>query len=318
MLQKLRSKQYVIAILVVAGVLYMLPLQYFLSSPSLGSFYSMIAADGGVSVERGVSYGSHTRHKLDIYRPVNGEISGNDTKSGPILMFIYGGSWREGDRALYGFVGAALASRGITTIIPDYRLYPDVMFPAFVNDAAKAYRWVHDNLASAAHDGEGKKRPIILMGHSAGAHIAALLTVDQSYLAKLGSMLPRPTGLISLAGPLAFDPTTDHTTKDVFASVADANIAKPISFVQTELPPTLLIHGLDDKTVGPWNSRDFAKAMIKTKIRTCKLEVSGIGHVGLILSISKPLRWRAPVLKSTVKFINGIDRGDINRSDIGC
>ncbi len=301
-----------ILVVVALGVLFMLPVQYFVSSPSMGSFYSMLTADRGVTVERGVSYGPNARHKLDIYRPTN-------EAKGPIAIFFYGGRWREGDRGIYGFLGAALASRGITTIIPDYRLYPEVMFPAFQQDAARAYGWVHKNLASpSSPNGEDKSRQIIVMGHSAGAHIAALLTFDPQYLASSGSNAPTPAGLISLAGPLAFDPTTDPTTKDVFASVKNADTARPVSLAQQGKTPTLLIHGLDDKTVGPWNSRDFAKALRKQKVPVCKRELPGIGHVGLILAISKPLRWRGPVLESSIKFIKDVESGKINKTEYAC
>ena len=110
----------------------MLPLQYFLSSPSPGSFYSMITADRGVSVERGISYGPNARHKLDIYRPTK------DDNTGPIVIFFYGGRWSEGERAIYGFLGAALAAQSITTIIPDYRLHPEVMFPRLYRRCRKS------------------------------------------------------------------------------------------------------------------------------------------------------------------------------------
>ena len=309
MLKTRLSPKYIIFLIFALGVLYMLPLQSFLSSPSLGSFYSMIVADGGIEVERGIEYGTHPRQRLDIYRPEN------DPQTGPVIMFIYGGSWREGERAIYGFVGAALAKRGITTIIPDYRLYPEVMFPAFIQDAAKAYDWVNRNIAASLSSERNKHRPIILMGHSAGAHIAALMTIDQHYLAKL---MPRPAGLIGLAGPMAFDPTTDATTKEVFANVTDANIARPISFDGQGMPPTLLIHGLEDKTVGLWNSRKFAKALIKAGVKTCKLEVPNIGHVGLILSLSKPLRWRAPVLKTIIGFTKGLRGQRSRRANLIC
>ena len=309
MLKNVLSKKYILILLTALGVLYMLPLQYFLSSPSLGSFYSMLSADRGVSVERGISYGPHARHKLDIYRPIKG------AETGPIVIFFYGGRWREGDRGIYGFLGAAMASRGITTIIPDYRLYPEVMFPTFMTDGAKAYGWVHNKLAAAPSNEAGKTRPIILMGHSAGAHIAALLSADPQYLANADTNIPPPAGLISLAGPLAFDPTTDATTKDAFASATNPDMARPISFARRDMPPTLLIHGLEDDTVGPWNSRDFAKAVLAARGKACKLEMPGVGHVGLVLAMSKPLRWRAPVLKASVTFIKNVGRSNIGKCE---
>ena len=311
MLKHWLSEKYIIAVTITLALLTMLPVQYFLSSPSMGSFYSMLTADRGVTVERGVSYGPNARHKLDIYRPTNGE-------KGPIAIFFYGGRWREGDRGIYGFLGAALAARGVTTIIPDYRLYPEVTFPAFIHDAAKAYGWAHNHLAATAANGTSKARPIIVMGHSAGAHIAALLSFDSQYLASANAKTPMPAGLISLAGPLAFDPTTDPTTKDVFANVTNADTARPISFAAQGRTPTLLVHGLEDETVGPWNSRNFAKALKKAGVSVCKQELPGIGHVGLILALSKPLRWRGPVLEASVKFIKDVGNGKVNGTEFGC
>ena len=195
------------AVLTVVALTASLWAMYRFATPSLGGLFSTVFADGGVTVERGLSYGPHERHVLDLYRPQDGD--GN----GAVAVFIYGGGWRAGERATYGFVGAALASRGVTTVIPDYRLFPEVMFPDFVGDAAAAYRWAADNIA-----GTGTKRPVFLVGHSAGAHIAALMAVDNGYLDEDGAGVPKPAGFVGLAGPYSFDPTTFETTRDIFAA----------------------------------------------------------------------------------------------------
>jgi acetyl esterase/lipase len=214
-------------------------------------------------------------------------------------MFIYGGGWRSGERATYGFVGAAFASRGITTVIADYRLFPEVKFPAFVEDAARAYAWVSANLASGA----GKRRPIVLVGHSAGAYIAAMLALDERHLAAAG-VTERPAGLIGLAGPYAFDPTTYPTTTEIFApAAASADSARPAALARRGAPRTLLMHGLSDETVQLYNTRDLAAALQAVATDVRKIEYAGVGHMGLVLAISRPLRWRAPVLKEAVAFI---------------
>jgi acetyl esterase/lipase len=267
-----------------------------LAGATVATLYSGLVADPGVMVETGVAYGPLARDRLDIYRPASGD------KGGPIAMFIYGGGWRSGDRATYGFVGAALASRGITTVIADYRLFPEVKFPAFVEDTARAYAWVSANLASAA----GKRRPIFLIGHSAGAYIAAMLALDERYLTAAG-VTERPAGLIGLAGPYAFDPTTYPTTAEIFApAAAAADTARPVALVQRGAPPTLLMHGLSDETVQLYNTRDLATALQETGTDVRKIEYAGIGHMGLVLAISRPLRWRAPVLKEAVAFIRSV------------
>jgi len=263
---------------------------------TVASLYSGLVADRGVTSQSGVTYGPLARDRLDIYRPASGD------RGGPIAMFIYGGSWRRGDRATYGFVGAALAARGITTVIADYRLYPEVKFPAFVEDAARAYAWVSAHLAS----GSGKRRPIVLIGHSAGAHTAAMLALDERYLAAAG-VVERPAGLIGLAGPYAFDPTTFLITAAIFAPAAGrADDARPVAFVRRGAPPTLLMHGLLDATVQPYNSRELAGALEAAGNDVRKIEYAGIGHLGLVLAISRPLRWQAPVLEEMVAFLGAI------------
>ena len=64
----------------------------------------------------------------------------------PVMMFIYGGGWNDGAKADYAFVGHAFASRGFVTVVPDYRLVPQVRFPDFVDDCALALRWVQDSI----------------------------------------------------------------------------------------------------------------------------------------------------------------------------
>ncbi len=283
------------ASLLFAGVVASLVAMYSFSAASLGGVFNAVFAEGSVRVETGLSYGPHRRHALDIYSPKDG------AHDGPVVVFIYGGGWRSGERETYGFVGAAFASRGITTVIPDYRLFPEVMFPDFVTDAARAYGWVTDNI-----EGAGTTRPIVLIGHSAGAHIAGLMAVDRRYLSQGRNDIPAPAGFVGLAGPYSFDPTTFETTRDIFASVTDAGRARPTQLVTPDTPPTLVMHGLDDETVRVWNTRTFAQALDKVGVPVRKLEFEGIGHTGILLALSRPLRWRAPVLEEILSFIEGV------------
>jgi acetyl esterase/lipase len=287
-----------ICALVLAGAGGVLAVRTAQALPTVQSLCSRIVADPGVSLEAGVAYGPHARQVLDIYRPASGDAKG---RGGPIAIFIYGGGWRRGERATYGFVGAALAARGITTVIPDYRLYPDVKFPAFVEDAARAYAWTSATLASAA----GKRRPIFLIGHSAGAHIAALLAFDPRYLAaQVGSH--KPAGLIGLAGPYAFDPTTYPSTKEIFAPAVGSQDARPVAFAAAGSPPALLMHGLKDGTVQLSNMRTLADTLRASGAPVRALELADVGHTGLVLAISRPFRWRAPVLSEIEAFIRSV------------
>ena len=128
-----------------------------------------IAPDHGFEVEQGIYYGEQERQKLDVYYP---QVT---RPNAPVIVFFYGGSWRRGDRERYRFVGQALSSQGYLAVIPDYRLYPEVQFPAFVEDGAASIAWIKKNIPQSENG-------IILIGHSAGAHLAALLALDGRYL----------------------------------------------------------------------------------------------------------------------------------------
>jgi dipeptidyl aminopeptidase/acylaminoacyl peptidase len=148
----------------------------------------------------------------------------------------------------------------------------------------------------------------VLIGHSAGAHIAAMLAFDERYLAAAG-VAERPAGLVGLAGPYAFDPTTYPTTAEIFATATSVDAARPVALVRQGAPRTLLMHGLEDETVQLYNMRELAGALrvVGTDVR--KIEYAGIGHMGLVLAISRPLRWRAPVLRELVAFVRAAADG---------
>ncbi|MEC9369621.1 MAG: alpha/beta hydrolase [Pseudomonadota bacterium] len=261
----------------------------YLDLSNAKSLFSAIVGERGPSVEKGRAYGGHPRQKLDVYHPSSGRVAG------PIAVFLYGGNWRQGERSTYGFVGAALAAKGITTVIPDYRLYPEVLFPAFVEDAARAYAWTVKEIAAG--------RPVYLIGHSAGAHSAALVAFDQRYRTQDNVSHPAPAGVIGLAGPYAFDPTTWETTKAVFATASSADETRPVAQVRPGAPRSLLMHGLGDDVVKLWNLRQLAEALEAAGTPVRKLELDGLGHIGILLAVARPLRWRAPVLEEMVEFM---------------
>lgn len=274
---------------------------FFWTNPSRLALLSDLASESGVTVDRDISYGPLPRQKLDVYWT-------SDRKApGPIALFIYGGSWRQGDKNFYSFVGTALAKRGITTVIPDYRIFPDALFPAFMVDAALAYGWTARVPAATCTP----SRPIYLVGQSAGAHMAALLVTDTSYLDQAAPGLPKPAGLVGLAGPYTFQPVTWETTKEIFETTAEhPDKPRPIAFVGSHVPPTLLMHGKADTLVNIKNMREFAAALKAAGVLIKTHELNGIGHLGIILAIAKPFRWRAPVLRMMTAFINSGVKND--------
>ena len=109
-------------------------------SPAL--LIDLVVPHGGYHVQHDLAYGPDPRQKLDIYVP------DKLTAPAPVILFFYGGSWKGGSKSLYRAFGQAFASRGIITVIPDYRVYPQVRYPAFVEDGARAFSWLHSHAAS--------------------------------------------------------------------------------------------------------------------------------------------------------------------------
>ena len=242
-----------------------------------------------------ISYGPLPRQALDLYLPKASQRS-----KSPAVLFFYGGSWRNGKRSHYRFVGQALASRGIAVAVIDYRLYPKVRFPAFVEDGAKAASLIFHLAPKYGID----PNRLFLMGHSAGAHIAALLALDKGYLANVGVSQTVIAGLIGLAGPYGFNPLSYDTSRPVFAPAQDdITRAQPTAHASSDAPPVLLLHGAADKTVVPENSEKLSRV----------LATEGIGHIRIILSIAAPFQGDPPVLRDIVDFIkpSGVyGRGD--------
>ena len=112
----------------------------------LSMFATLSPKDPAALGVGGQAYGPDPRQRLDVYVPRR------RAEGSPIAVFFYGGSWDSGRRQDYNWVGRALASRGFVTVIADYRLYPSVRFPTFLEDGAQAIRWVVDH--AGAYGGE--------------------------------------------------------------------------------------------------------------------------------------------------------------------
>lgn len=241
-----------------------------------------------------VAYGTNPRHKLDIYTPDGAKANA------PVVVFFYGGNWSRGERKDYAFVGRALASRGFVVVIPDYRLYPEVKYPDFLDDSAQAVAWTVREIARYG----GDARQVFVMGHSAGAYNAAMVALDPSYLEKQGMTRAALRGWIGLAGPYDFLPIENKDTRPVFHFPDTPTASQPINHVSKDSPPALLIAANRDALV---NARRNTGAMAG-KLRTNGVEVEeiyydNVNHVTLVGTIAAPLRLLAPTLDVIDNFI---------------
>ena len=229
---------------------------------------------------------------LDVYAP-------KDAQAAAVVVFFYGGSWEDGKRRWYRYVGDTLASNGIVAMIPDYRKFPDVRFPAFMDDAARAVVWARDH----AREFGGDPSRLFVMGHSAGGQIAALLAADKRYLAGVG-MRPRDlAGMIGLAGAYAFLPFVDNEARIFGDNERGRYDSQPINFIDGDEPPMLLLQGMDDDEVPPHNSEvvaERAQAMDGTAV--LKL-YPGVGHSSILLSFARGRPNQVPALRDTLDFI---------------
>ena len=241
-----------------------------------------------------IAYGPDPRQKLDIYRPVTA------LPDAPVVVFFYGGSWNSGSKDDYGFVGEALASRGIVVVIADYRLYPQVRYPLFLQDGAQAVAWAHQH--SAEYGGDPRK--LYVMGHSSGAYNAAMLALDPQWLAGVGLSPSVFKGWIGLAGPYDFLPIENREVRPVFFFPDSPPDSQPVNHVSHDAPPSLLIASVDDNLVNPTrNTGGLANKLRAAGVPVEAFYFTKTSHATLVASISRPLRWLAPVLDRVTAFI---------------
>jgi acetyl esterase/lipase len=246
----------------------------------------------GIKLTRSIAYAAHSRHRLDICRPA-------DAVAAPVVVFFYGGAWRSGNKKLYRYVAKALARRGYVAVVPDYRIYPEVRYPDFLEDGAQVVRWVKDNAA----DFGGDPDKIFLKGHSAGAYIAAMLSLDGRWLQKVGLNPGRDVaGLIGLAGPYDYMPLRDEILKVIFGG-ADRPDTQPIFHVAPGAPPALLITGGRDRLVESGNSLRLAARLVAAGNAATVKTYRRVGHYIVVAAIAPILREFVPVLRDVDAFI---------------
>ena len=216
-----------------------------------------------------------------------------------MVVFFYGGGWEDGDRGLYRFVGAELAAHGIVAIIPDYRVYPEAVFPAFMQDAAQAVAWARDHAAQFG----GDPNRLFLMGHSAGGQIATLLAFDSEYLQAVGIDTRTIRGVVGLAGPYDFLPLKTATLKAIFGPESEWPRSQPIDYVAAGAPATLLLAGSTDDTVDPGNTRRLAARLRAAGDQVTATIYPSVGHETLIGAFAPALSFLAPTRRDVLDFI---------------
>lgn len=253
-----------------------------LSACSGASVLNALTSRADYRIERSLRYAPGSRGTFDLYVPAD---AGPAT---PAVVFIYGGSWDSGTKAMYLFVGQSLANQGFIVAIPDYRVYPEVVFPGFVEDAAEATAAVGRGLRGGLANVPAGDHPLFLMGHSAGAEIAALLALDAHYLSDANFPAGRLAGFVGLSGPYDFLPLKEERYKRIFPEATRA-LSQPVRFARRAAPPSLLLTGLADTTVDPENTRSLERRLRAAGANVTAHLYPGIDHAGTITSFATAL-----------------------------
>ena len=264
----------------------------------LSLFATLSPKDPASVVARDQAYGANPRQRLDVYAPPQSRLL--DAKGqAPLAVFFYGGAWDSGRRQDYSWVGHALASRGLVTVVADYRLYPEVKYPDFLADSAHAVRWACDNAARYGAD-PGR---VVLVGHSAGAYNAAMLAFDGRYLVAAGVDPKRVKAMAGLSGPYDFLPLQGEITHRIFGETVDLPGTQPAAYVTAASPPAFLATGEADDMVWPKNTVALARSLRAVGVEVEERHYPDVDHVRMVLALSRPLRGRAPVLEEMTAFL---------------
>ena len=234
-----------------------------------------------VNIHKNISYigGTSERHVLDIYAPPN-------AKGLPVAMWFYGGGWRSGDKRLFEHLGRAFASRGIITVAANYRLSPEVSFPDNADDCAAAMAWTYRNIEQYGGDPDR----FFVTGHSAGAHLAAMVTLDGRFLKRLGLshsiikgvvMISGATDLVEYVNSSVF--TEQSHIEETFGNTIDElRAASPLTWVSSDDPPFLIIIAENDPPGLHEQGKRLTEALRDVNVFTRTVTVKGRDHFSIV------------------------------------
>ena len=238
----------------------------------------------GHKTELNIDFDSTTGQKLDVYTPADGN------KPHPVIVFFYGGRWTSGSKDDYKFVADNFTDRGYVVVIADYAKYPQFRFKDWQQDGAKAVAWTYKNIA---HYG-GNPKQLFVVGHSAGAHIGALLATNNKYLKAVGGNRNYIKAFVGLAGPYDFVPDEPDLLK-MFEPAKKFDDMRVTKFVDGKQAPMLLLWGRDDKTVGEINITNLTRGLKKHGSKYEIKYYDGVDHVDIVAALASLAETIAPV-----------------------
>lgn len=251
-------------------------------------------SDGYAVALAGGRYGPDPAQRIEVIVPVQPAAAPR-----PVLVFFHGGGWNSGQPGDYHFIGRTFAREGYVVILPGYRLVPEGRYPAMLEDGAAALAWARDH--AAEHGGDPAR--VAVMGHSAGAYIAAMLGLERQWLGRAGVDDGFIKGVVGLSGPYDFFPWTSDSARQAFAHMPDPAVTQPITYVRDDGPAMLLLTGDADTTVKPRNSRALAKALGAAGAASEPVVLSGVDHSGTVMKLAAPFSRDRRVLDPVLAFL---------------
>ncbi len=248
--------------------------------------YTVALADG--------RYGSDPAHRVEVIVPDRSAPSPR-----PVLVFFHGGGWHSGQPGDYHFIGRTFARAGYVVVLPGYRLGPAGRYPAMLEDGAAALAWTRDHVAK--HGGDPAR--VAVMGHSAGAYIAAMLGLERQWLGRAGVEDNFIKGVVGLSGPYDFFPWTSDSTRNAFGHVTAPATTQPVAHVRGDKAAMLLLTGDADTTVKPRNTHALAKALADAGMPNEPVVLSGVDHSGTVMKLAAPFSRDRRVLDPALAFL---------------
>lgn len=256
-----------------------------------GCLLNMITPSSTYSRTKGQAFGEGSRDKLDIYR------AKNPKPDAPVLIFIHGGAWDRGSKTTYKFLAEGFTKSGYDIVVPNYRLYPNAIYPDFIEDNAKAVAFTAEQFPN---------RPIVLIGHSAGGYNVLMLALRDKFLAKFGvNLCETIKGVVSLSAPVGVIPLEGHPLIDIFPD-RHAGDDGVLNSVAEPTPPFFLGHGEEDSIVNPINSTLLAEKVTARGGRVVVKTYPGLQHIGPIKVLSRYFEKDSPLKSDILEFIEDL------------
>ncbi|MBE0406620.1 alpha/beta hydrolase [Psychrobacter sp. AOP22-C1-22] len=262
-----------------------------------------ITSSGGVGVSKNILYGDEPLQDLDVYYPksLTKAMKAESTITGsyPMVVFVHGGSWENGNKDQYAFVGQSLAQAGYVTAVINYRKAPEHVYPDYVEDAAQAIAWSIDNATSLHAD----PKRLAVVGHSSGAFNAVAAVANEDFLAPYGIKPTDIATVIGIAGPYSYD-FRKFDSSTAFAADATPDDVMPDRQIKGEQPPYLLLTAEKDKIVHVTNTIKMTQALKDAGVSVETGDIEGASHATSIGAMAPPLRWINDVRAQVLAYLD--------------